>query len=100
VQRAEQQRATHGARDRRRHLGDLSTWPAHPLETCSLARILTQLRSLCASSCELVSLHFLFFFGTQNKTHTMFASLDMMMLAGLAFDTNGRFIGLCRSAFR
>jgi len=30
----------------------------------------------------------------------MFASLDMMMLAGLAFDTNGRFIGLCRSAFR
>ena len=31
---------------------------------------------------------------------TMFASLDMMMLAGLAFDTNGRFIGICRSASR
>jgi hypothetical protein len=28
------------------------------------------------------------------STHAMFASLDLMMLAGLAFDTNGRFIGL------
>lgn len=26
----------------------------------------------------------------------MFATLDMTMLAGLAFDTNGRFIGLFR----
>jgi hypothetical protein len=28
----------------------------------------------------------------------MFATLDMTMLAGLAFDTNGRFIGACSLA--
>jgi hypothetical protein len=30
----------------------------------------------------------------------VFATLDMTMLAGLAFDTNGRFVGLCAPAAR